>query len=122
MTFPDSAGHSGNLTITLTDSSGNEADDTQEGVNFDGFAPQFRSFFPTTAGAPTDPYNADAATVNSATANPVIELSEALDSLGVQYVQNTAVSPNTSVVRVSPGDVERFSCFESRIPAADFPA
>ena len=105
MAFSDSAGHSGDLTITLTDSSGNKADDTQEGVNFDGFAPQFRSFFPTTVGAPTDPDNADAATVNSATANPVIELSEALDSLGVQYVQNTAVSPNTSVVRVSPGDV-----------------
>jgi hypothetical protein len=105
LNYDDSSGHAGDLTITFTDSSGNEASDKQTGVSFDGFPPQFRSYFPTTAGAPTDPGNADAPTVNSATANPVLELSEALDSLSVQYVQNTGVSPKVSGVRVSPGDV-----------------
>ena len=104
LNFPDSAGHTGDFKITVKDSVGNKGTDTQAGVKFDGFAPQFRSVFPTTAGAPTDPSNSNAATVNGATANPVLELSEALDSLAVQYVQKTAVSPVTSVVRVSPGD------------------
>ena len=100
-------GHGGTWVVTVTDSSGNVTNDEQTGIWFDGVAPStvIAGYFPTEKGAPTDPNNFDKPTITSATAHPVIELSEKLDSLGVQYVQKTAISPVTSVVRVPPGDV-----------------
>ena len=63
------------------------------------------NYFPTEVGAPKD-QDTDAPTINSESSAVVLFLSEALDSLGVQYVENTAISPTTSIIRVSPGDVK----------------
>ena len=102
----EQGGHNGSWTVTVVDSAGNVTHDTQTDIWFDGVAPDTMdaNYFPTEAGAPKD-QDTDVPTINSATTAVVLRLSEALDSLGVQYVENTAVSPTTSIIRVSPGDV-----------------
>ena len=88
------------------DSAGNVTNDTHTDIWFDGVAPDTMdaNYFPTEAGAPKDQVT-DVPTITSETSAVVLDLSEALDSLAVQYVENTGISPTTSIIRIEPGDV-----------------
>ena len=108
-------GHRGSWTVTVVDSAGNVTNDPQPDVWFDGVAPDtmVANYFPTERGAPKD-QDTDVPTITSETSNVVIRLSEALDSLSVQYVENTPILPTTSIRRFPPGDV-RLAITESPI-------
>lgn len=102
-TFTTQAGHKGTLTVILTDTAGNETKTTVSNATLDAVAPLVTDayIFPTAAGAPQ---KSSKPTINSTTADPVITLSEALDSVGVQYVEKTAASPDVATKGIGGGD------------------
>ena len=99
-------GHNGSWTVTVVDSAGNVTNDTQTDIWFDGVAPDTMdaNYFPTEAGAPKD-QDTDVPTITSETSAVVLRSVRGIGLPGVQYVENTGVSPTTSIIRVSPGDV-----------------
>ncbi len=98
------AGSTDDLTISVTDSVGNETESSQAAVTYDQVAPGVSSIFPTRSEAPPDFDNSDEPTVNKATMMPIIKLLEATDSLAAVYVEVTTGTEKTAKQELAPGD------------------
>ena len=90
--------------IEATDSLGNSSSVSVTGVTFDEVLPKPTRYFPGQTSVPTDEDNSDAPTINEATVDPIIRLSETVDSLVIQYVEKDKASgPDTLIERWSSG-------------------